>query len=1010
MRRSRASRPAPRSLPSVLERLEDRRLLAGFSTGGSTLSIDLTTAGTLAVTTSGSGNYVFSLEGGDTFSGTDATGLTGNGLATLTVTSALDLSQVSITNSAGTTAVRFADSSGSYADSFTVKLSGIAGLSGWVPSVKFVGKSAFADAASLTVTAPAIAVEAGDVSTAAGALTLTGDTGSSFAGNYSGVTITKASSVSTVGGALTIVGRGGTGETGNQNGVDVGPGSRVQAGDAESAAVPLKITGVGGASGGTGGNNNHGIVLESGSDVSAFGPLALAGTGGPNKGANRGVVVSGRVSVSAPATGTPPSLDITGTGGGQSGTADNHGVLIGNQATVSGEGPIVVTGTAGPSTTLATSPYTTSSGIYLNSAHVNSPDGPITFKADSFRLQGTAGAIGTGGTVAFENTVDGQTMLLDKPVNAVLARTYAQTIRYGTTNAVIEQDAAAGGGDLVIGIPALVVAGSKIRLRANVTSGGAQTWNGPVVLGEPTAKSAAAGDVRLAGGGITLAGTVDGAKNLTLSSKSSPIAISGAVGKTTPLASLSIESASTVKADSTLAIDGSAAGAAKNGLTFAPGVNSIDMQVPGSTVLNAAQDGIVLGQTTGSTLSGFTVKNSGVAGIRASGDMTATKIVGNRVEGGGKSAFGAYLADTPGLSFGVLGTGTGNVINGASTGVEATGNMDLAGIRGNTIDANTRGLRLNGARGAVVASNTLTSNSSYGILAEGDDTGTALRNNSVTGSSLGIVLEGAKGLRVGMAGAGNVVQAGLASATGKYDATRTSIGLKASGDLTGTTVVANSITDNTVGISLADARGLAVRDGNLLFRNRFQGIAVSGTSTSTTIRGTTIEGSLPGGVRAPFGIWLSSATGLVVGGDGDRDANGVYCVTNAVWAGGAMTGSAIKRTIVRNVANGIVLNGARGFWVQSNDVLGATQQGLNASGDCTGTTVLFNRLVSGQHGAVIDAARSLAVKNNVIESNTVVGLFATGNCTGTKVSDNAIVRNTVNLSTSSASGGWFQPS
>ena len=28
--------------------------------------------------------------------------------------------------------------------------------------------------------------------------------------------------------------------------------------------------------------------------------------------------------------------------------------------------------------------------------------------------------------------------------------------------------------------------------------------------------------------------------------------------------------------------------------------------------------------------------------------------------------------------FGVLGTGTGNVINGASTGVEATGNMDLS--------------------------------------------------------------------------------------------------------------------------------------------------------------------------------------------------------------------------------------------------------------------------------------------------------------------------------------------
>jgi len=49
------------------------------------------------------------------------------------------------------------------------------------------------------------------------------------------------------------------------------------------------------------------------------------------------------------------------------------------------------------------------------------------------------------------------------------------------------------------------------------------------------------------------------------------------------------------------------------------------------------------------------------------------------------------------------------------------------------------------------------------------------------------------------------------------------------------------------------------------------------------------------------------------------------------------------------------------------------------------------------------------VTNNVIDANRV-GVFATGNCPGTKVADNAVVSNGTNLSTSTATGGWFQPS
>lgn len=1008
--RSHAVRPVARPLSVTLERLEDRRLLATFALNGTNLAIDLTAKSTLSVTTSGEGNYSFSLSG-DTFSGTDASGLTGNGTNALAVTSALDLSGVSITNSAGTTAVLFTDSATSYVDNFTVNMKGLASDGAWVPSVKFTGKSAFSAAAALDVTAPTIAVEGGTVSTDSGALTLEGVSDVPFAGNYSGVTLTKASTVSSASGALVITGQGGTDATGNQNGVSVEGGSTIEAGASTSQ---LTIVGRGGTVSGDG-PSNHGILLQTGSVIDAERVVLLDGTGGGSgsNSNNRGVFVSGVIT----ATGGSSTLTVNGKGGGGTGSKaqDNDGVYIGNQAMVTADDRITVTGTAGAGTATAVKPYLSSSGLVLNSAHVStsSSETGISFNADSFKLQGPGTAIASNGEVAFKNTVDGLVMPLDKPANAVLTRTYAKSIVYGTKTAVIEQDVAAAGGALQAGTADLTLAGSKINLRSDVRSGGALTVNGPVVLGVASLNGGvAAGDVTLTGNGVTFTDTVDGAKNLTLASPSAPIKFSAALGKTTALASLAVKSASSVTAASTVAVDGSAAGAAKNGLWFDPGVKGIDMQVPGSTIANAGGHGIVLRATSNSSLAGFTIKNPGVSGIHAAGAMPATKITASRVDGGGKAPYGVFLADTTGLSLGTA--GAGNTIGGTTVGIVAKGDLTGASIRANAVDGNTAGIALQAARGAQVVGNRISGKQtqSYGIRAEGDNSAAVVSGNVITGSTYGILLDNARKMQVGGAtkGAGNVVQAGLTTSGGAYEDGRTSYGLRATGDLAGTTVVGNSITDNTVGISLADARNLTVRDGNLVYRSRSQGIAVSGTSTSTTIRGTTVDGSLPDGTRAPLGIVLSAATGLVVGGDADAEANGVYSTTTAVFAGGTLTGSALKRTIIRSVANGIALGAAQGLWVQSNDVTGATQQGLNASGDCTGTTVLFNRLQLGASGMVIDAARSLAVKHNVIESNRAVGLFATGTCTGTKVSDNAIVRNGVNLATSTATGGWFQPS
>ena len=157
-----------RSLRLALEALEARRILAAFSYDAPTkaLAITLDAEGEMGVTSSGTGNYVFSLVGTDSFKGTDATGLTGNGTKILTVTSTLELDQVKITNTVNNTVVNFGTSTGSYVDNFDVLLSRPAGDA--VPLVKVSGDTAFAAAATFSATSSKINVEGAKLSSETG--------------------------------------------------------------------------------------------------------------------------------------------------------------------------------------------------------------------------------------------------------------------------------------------------------------------------------------------------------------------------------------------------------------------------------------------------------------------------------------------------------------------------------------------------------------------------------------------------------------------------------------------------------------------------------------------------------------------------------------------------------------------------------------------------------------------------------------------------------------------------
>ncbi len=989
----------------AVESLETRQMLATFSYSAPTLTIGLDKATQLSVTSSGNGNYLFTVNGGDTFSGIETAGLTGNGLDTLTVTDSLSVTGVSIANSVDGPVVEFLDSTGTYVDGFTVVLSQIA--SGNVPYTEFKGSTAFAGSAALSVTAPTIALTKANVSTATGPLTLTGDTGKAITSNISGIVI-SASTLTSAGGPITLAGQAGNGSNGNLRGVAIVSGSTVKAGDDGTTFPGLSITGTGGTSSGTG-TGSDGVYIDDTSRVESTGSaVAITGKGGGANDSNRGITVLGAISTGSgnPSSGT---LALTGVGGGSGASAkENAGVFLASSARVTANAsPVVITGTGGTGTTSTTAPFVSSPGLSLDSPTIAGLNGPVTLKADSFTFgTSTSGLFTTNSTLSVLNANAGQVMRLDATASSQLTRVIAREIVIGDSDTknlpVIEQAKASAGGAIAIGAPHLTVNGSAIRLRTDVTNSGKQTWNGPVILGA----DADAGDVQLKASGITFKNTVNGAKNLTLGAQTGEIRFEDVVGGAAPLASLRVNSAESVVATKTVAVDGSAAGARPHGILFAPGVNRIDMQSAGSKVANCTGIGMIVYATRDSKIAGFTLTKNAIAGLQVNGTTTGTTISGNRIDGGTASSYGAFLNGATGLSLGAA--SAGNVFTGNSVGIVAVGDLTGTTLRANTTSSNTGGLWLNSAKNlSVTGGNSFVSNKIYGIYASGDETGTTITLNQINDSTFGVLLDRAQKLTLGAAGRNNTIAPGL-DATGAYRAGAASYGVYGTGDLTGTTVVSNSIIDNTVGMYLHNAQGLIVNGGNLFYRNRLHGIVADGTSTSTTIQGNVIEGTLPGGGRAPYGIYLHNAKQMLVGGSVAGQANAIYGTNVAICATGALDGTAITGNSLGNNNTGIYLTSATNVWVALNDSYGSSAYGLCATGICSGSTVTGNDIHHGEYGTVLDSAQGVAVRGNRIYSNRLTGLLAIGVSHGTVVQANTITGNGTNISTASAIGGSFQ--
>jgi parallel beta-helix repeat protein len=168
-------------------------------------------------------------------------------------------------------------------------------------------------------------------------------------------------------------------------------------------------------------------------------------------------------------------------------------------------------------------------------------------------------------------------------------------------------------------------------------------------------------------------------------------------------------------------------------------------------------------------------------------------------------------------------------------------------------------------------------------------------------------------------------------------------------------------------------------------------------SAGSTIRGLTLRNF------TSAGIVLDSSAGTTVSG----------CVIQANGNGLSATGNLVGATVVgntltRNRLYGIQLTAARGLWLDGNTVTGvntAASMGLYATGDLSGTRVTGNTFTAGLRGALLDSARNLAfgeagrgnrLLNNRAAPGTAfagTGIRAQGNLVGTTIRGNTFAGN-----------------
>ena len=251
---------------------------------------------------------------------------------------------------------------------------------------------------------------AGNLSSAEGAIQLTGRGGDSGSNNM-GIFIGSGASIQSTGSgasaaSITLNGHGGGdgGATGGSNnfGVEVtGAGTLVTSADGAISITGQSFT----IRTGAGQNNNHGISLSSGGGVSSTGTatIDLNGTGAPANATNTGLTIDG---TNTKVTSVSGAISITGQGGAATG-GNNSGIVVSSSGLVSSTGTggsaatITINGTGGAGTT-------NNNGVYVLNAGsaITSVDGAIniTGQGEGTTTNSVGVQVQGGGTISSTGT------------------------------------------------------------------------------------------------------------------------------------------------------------------------------------------------------------------------------------------------------------------------------------------------------------------------------------------------------------------------------------------------------------------------------------------------------------------------------------------------------------------------------------------------------------------------------------------------------------------------------
>ncbi|MEI6238834.1 MAG: right-handed parallel beta-helix repeat-containing protein, partial [Planctomycetia bacterium] len=487
--------------------------------------------------------------------------------------------------------------------------------------------------------------------------------------------------------------------------------------------------------------------------------------------------------------------------------------------------------------------------------------------------------------------------------------------------------------------------------------------------------------------------------------------------------------------------------------------NEIDSNDNYGVEIDYGED-LTVGDTTDEAVN--TIRRNGVAGVYAHGFTNNTRVFNNEIS---ENPVGVMITSAIGLqvggpSYGSPGEDYGNHIFDNGEGVRATGDSYGTAVQGNLIEDNLTGATLASVRGLTfgygevpvrallpgVLGNVV-QNNNEGLRGSGDLTDTYVGGNEfIDNTKVGIALQSAKNLTVGGFGedAPNFISG-------------SPVGLSASGTMTGTEVVYNQFSENTIGIALSKATGMTV-GGNTVDSSLKYGISVTGNNAGTTIGGNTVtntgdgpylgsgiylnnarnvdiignnvDGSSLAGLYATgntsgtvvqgnlftdnrIGMFLENATNAVFGGLGEDEGNtivgggdpllGEY--RDGILAIGTLTGSSITGTDITDTSTGVWLRDARGIDINNTYVEGSTFYGFNATGDLSGSkfrdNLVTNTLGIGGglgHAMHLENAKNLAVYNNIGEDSFGSGVYVTGDTTGTTVENNLFDGNRVGIS------------